>query len=167
MMAAPPSGRAWRDATGGQVTRARLVPGSPLALERQLLPGVTIDHQGWERSGGADLGRGARYAPRELRQALLRLGLDRFLREAWDALGKGAELVLTTTTHTHPGGSRLRDIRYRIDAVRAGERAALLDASVAIEDRRQSPRVSLNVHHRTTRPLWTRLMTSPNSPLGG
>lgn len=167
MMAAGPTERAWRDASGGRVTRSHLVPGSPLGLERQLLPGVAIDHQAWVRGGGTDLGRGIRYAPRELRQGLERLGIDRFLREAQEAVGKGVDLVLTTITHAHPGSARLRDIRYRLEAIRSGDRAALLDASLSIEDRRESPRVSLHVHQRTTRPLWHRLMTSPSRPLGG
>lgn len=169
-MTTAPIGRAWRDASGGIITRSRLAPSSPLGLERQLLPGVAIDARAWARGGegaAADPGQRIRYAPRELLHALDRLGLTRFLREVWSVLGKGVELVLTTTTHAHAGGNRLQDIRYRIEAVRGTERAALLDASVTIEDRRESPRVSLNIHQRTTRPPWARLMSSPNRPLSG
>jgi hypothetical protein len=54
------------------------------------------------------------------------------------------ELWLTTATTTHPRTLRLKEIQYRVDAVRNGLSRRLFEASIEVADHRLNPRVTVN-----------------------
>lgn len=54
------------------------------------------------------------------------------------------ELWLTTVTSTHPQTLRLKEIKYRVDAVKNAMSRKLFEASIEIADQRVNPRVTVN-----------------------
>lgn len=157
----PPQARTWRDALGGIVIQSRLgVPPGRQGFERQFFPGVEVGLPGWERAHSQGSGTGfesphaIRYAPASVNQGFQRLGIEGFLRDLFAAKAPDTELRLTTVTYTHPRTLRLREIQYRVDAVRRGQSRTLFEAAIEVEDRRQLPRVVPTVTVRTPRELW-------------
>jgi hypothetical protein len=66
------------------------------------------------------------------------------LRELLALKPADTELWFTTTTATHPCTLRLREIQYRLDAVRNGVSRKLFEASIEVADERMHPRVTIN-----------------------
>lgn len=105
---------------------------------------------GWQRSHSQGSGTGQesataiRYAPSEVNQKYQNLGIERYLRELVDLKPPDTELWLTTTTAAHPGTLRLKEIQYRVDAVKQGMSRRIFEASIEVEDKRINPRVTTN-----------------------
>lgn len=153
--------RTWRDALGGVVIQSRVgKPPGRLGYEQQFFPGVEVGLTGWERAHsqgnitGHESARAIRYAPSEVNQAFQRLGIERFIAELYEEKAADVEFALTTVTYTHEGTLRLKEIQYRIDAVRRGMSRPLFEASIEVENKRQSPRVTPTVTLRTPRGMW-------------
>jgi hypothetical protein len=139
-----------RDCSGGLVMNSRLRPGLPRQdLERKLFPSIVVGLFGWHRahSQGAGLGaesqHGIRYAPAEVNQQYQRLGIERHLRELMNRKPADVELWLTTVTYTHARTLRLKEIQYKLQAVRGTTSRRLFEASIAVSDSRDQPRVTV------------------------
>lgn len=140
-----------KDVFGATVIQSRLQPAtSRQSFERRLLPGVEVGLIGWQRSHSQGSGTGRespeaiRYAPEEVNQALQRLGIERYLRELFSLKPADTELWLTTVTETHSGTLRLKEIQYRVDAVRGNADRRLFEAEIQIANERLNPKVTLN-----------------------
>lgn len=125
------------------VIRSKLGP--PMArrgYERQYMSAAeyALDEiAGWERahSQGAGLRAEAqaaiRLATKQVNQELQRNGVERTMRDLVRKLSPGDELHLTTTTMTHEGTLRLKEIQYQLYLHRAGGAAREAVFEVAIE----------------------------------
>jgi hypothetical protein len=140
--------RTFRDATGATVIQSRLQPATVRqGFEKKLLPAIEVGLVGWQRAHSQGAGTGAespnaiRYAPEEVNQRFQRLGIERYIRELFDRKPADTELWLTTVTSTHPRTLRLKEIQYRLDAVRNVQSRRLFEASITIEDKRINPHV--------------------------
>jgi hypothetical protein len=145
------SERTYRDALGAIVIQSRLeASSSRQGFEKRLFPGIEVGLAGWQRAHSQGSGTGfesphaIRYAPEEVNQHFQRLGIERYLRELLTLAPKDTELWLTTVTATHSRSLRLKEIQYRVDAVRAGASRRLFEASIEIADQRINPRVTVN-----------------------
>ena len=143
--------RTFRDALGATVIQSRLRPGATRQdLERQMFPGLEVGLPGWQRAHSQGAGTGfespnaIRYAPESVNQQYQRLGIERHLRELFSHKPPDVELWLTTATSTHPRTLRLKEIQYRLDAVRGTQSRRLFEASIAVSDSRDSPRVTVH-----------------------
>lgn len=151
MVKQPPS--PLRDAFGGVIIRSyvKSTEGRK-GFEKQFFPGVSTGLIGWDRAHsqgnitGHESPFAIRYAPSEVNQAYQRLGIERFVRELYEEKEDGVELLLTTVTYTHPGTLRLKEIQYKVDAMRNGSSRSytLFEASIAVENKRISPKVSVS-----------------------
>jgi len=142
--------RTHRDALGAIVIHSLLRPAvSRQDFERLMFPGIEVGLPGWQRahSQGAGTGResphGIRYAPEEVNQEYQRLGIERYLRDVLGLKPNDVELWLTTVTSTHPGTLRLKEIQYRVDAVRGTQSQRLFEVSIQVSDSRDNPRVTV------------------------
>jgi putative RNase toxin 4 of polymorphic toxin system len=143
--------RTFKDARGATVIQSRLQssPGRQ-GFEKLLLPGIEVGLPGWQRahSQGSGTGfespRAIRYAPVEVNQEYQRLGIERYLRELLQLKPADTELWLTTVTATHHRTLRLKEIEYRVDAIKNGLSRRLFEASIEVADRRLNPRVTVN-----------------------
>ena len=119
-------------------------------FEKLMFPGVEVGLSGWQRSHSQGSGTGfespnaIRYAPEEVNQEFQRLGIERYLRELVELKPADTELWLTTVTATHPRTLRLKEIQYRVDAVKRGSSRRLFEASIEVADQRLNPRVTVN-----------------------
>jgi hypothetical protein len=146
------SKRTFRDKLGALVIQSPLGP--PADREhyesRQLFPGVEFGLSGWQRahSQGAGTGsespEGIRFAPREVNQVFQNRGIERVLRNLVSEKPDGVDLWLTTATSTHNGTLRLREIQYRVDAVRGDGYECLFEASIEVSSDVDKPRVTVN-----------------------
>lgn len=144
------SERTFKDAFGDTVIQSRLgtAPGRQ-GFEKQLFPGIEVGLPGWQRAHSQGSGTGfespnaIRYAPEEVNQQFQRLGIERYLRELEAMKPPDTELWLTTVTSTHPRTLRLKEIQYRVDAVRQGVSRQLFEASIEIADQRINPRITV------------------------
>jgi len=141
--------RSFHDAHGATVIQSRLRPATGRqGFENQLFPSIEVGLAGWERahSQGAGTGfespHGIRYAPQEVNQHYQRLGIERILRDLVQKKPADTELWLTTVTSTHPRTLRLKEIQYRVDAVRGVSSRRVFEASIEIADTRMNPRVT-------------------------
>ena len=141
---------ATRDAFGAVVIRSRLGAGVPRkGFEKLMFPGVEVGLAGWERAHSQGAGLGAespeaiRYAPAEVNQQYQRLGVERHLRDLLLRKPADVELWLTTVTATHPRTLRLKEIQYRVEAVRGSQRRLVYEASIEVENRRDRPRITV------------------------
>ena len=139
-----------RDPLGDIVIRSKVKsPPGRLGFEKMFWPGVEVGLVGWERAHsqgsitGHESAHGIRYAPKEVNQQFQRLGIERFIQELYTRKAVDVELWLTTVTSTHPRTLRLKEIQYRIDAVRKGQSKALFEASIMVEDRKKMPRITV------------------------
>jgi hypothetical protein len=145
------SERTFKDAFGATVIQSKLrsAPGRQ-GFEKLMFPGVEVGLPGWQRSHSQGSGTGfespnaIRYAPEEVNQQFQRLGIERYLRELFELKPKDVELWLTTVTTSHPRTLRLKEIQYRLDAMKSGMARKLFEASIEIADQRVSPRVTVN-----------------------
>lgn len=154
-----------RDALGGIIIESRLgAPPGRQHYEREFFPGVEVGLVGWERAHSQGSGTGhespfaIRYAPAEVNQHFQRLGIERFLRDLFQQKSANVELVLTTVTYAHPGTLRLKEIQYRVTAVRGAQRHALFEAAIEVENKRQQPRVTVHARELLPRHSWTRFL---------
>ena len=164
----PPGGEVrWRQPDGGLVIQSVVDrPPGRKGYERRILPGVELGLQGWERAHsqgnitGHESAHGIRYAPAAVNQGLQRLGIERFIRELFEMKASDVRLYLTTTTYTHWGTLRLKEIQYRIDAQRGGRAWPLFEAYIEVENSRVAPRITVpQPLHRTPRSEWERILT--------
>lgn len=142
--------RTFRDAFGSIVIQSRLRSAvGRQGFERQFFRGIELGLPGWQRAHSQGAGTGfesshaIRYAPAEVNQQFQRLGIERYLRELVELKPDDTELWLTTVTTTHPGTLRLKEIQYRVDAVRRSRSRRILEASIEIEDSKINPRVTV------------------------
>ena len=142
--------RTFRDALGAIVIQSRLGPAAERQhFEKQIFPGIEVGLPGWQRAHSQGAGTGLespfaiRYAPEEVNQHFQRLGIERYLRKLLDQKPADTDLWLTTVTSTHPRTLRLKEMQYRVDAVRKGLSRRLFEASIEIEDKRFNPRVTI------------------------
>jgi hypothetical protein len=158
----PPSGeRTWRDAFGGVVIESRIgrPPGRLGHERREYFPAVEVGLPGWHRAHsqgnatGHESAEGIRYAPPEV-NLKFQASVERFISELLRLKGPNVDLRLTTVTYAHSGTRRLKEIQYRVDAVRGGMSRPLFEASIAVENKRDQPRVTTSVNPRTPRELW-------------
>lgn len=154
-----------RDALGNVVIRSRInAPPGRRGYEKRFWPGVEVGLLGWERAHsqgnitGHESPHAIRYAPSEVNQHFQRLGIERFVQELFQEKAEDVVLWLTTVTATHPGTLRLREIQYRVDAVRAGRSHALFEASITVEDKKVRPRVTVEARPRRARQEWSALI---------
>lgn len=139
-------------------------PTGRLGFEKQFFPGIELGLEGWERAHsqgnitGRESPQGIRYAPSEVNQAFQRLGIERFVRELFEEKAPDVEIRLTTVTYSHPGSLRLREIQYRVDAIRRGRSTRLFEASIEVENSTVRPRVSIEATPYLPRELWERMM---------
>lgn len=145
------SERTFKDALGSTVIQSRLQAASPReGFEKQFFRGIEVGLAGWERSHSQGGGTGhesasaIRYAPREVNQAFQNRGIERYLRELVKLKPADTELWLTTVTSTHPRTLRLKEIQYRVDAVKKGMSRKLFEATIEIADQRVNPRVTVH-----------------------
>ena len=143
--------RTFKDAFGATVIQSRLQPASGRqGFEKLLFPGIEVGLPGWQRAHSQGGGTGfespnaIRYASEEVNQRFQRLGIERYLRELVQLKPAGTELWLTTVTTTHARTLRLKEIQYRVDAVRQGSSRRLFEASIEVADQRLDPRVTVN-----------------------
>ena len=80
----------------------------------------------------------------QVNQEIQRLGIESYLREVYSLKPADTELWITTNTTTHARSLRLKEIQYRVDAVRNGAYRLLFEASIEIADSRLHPRVKIN-----------------------
>ena len=144
------SERTFRDALGAIVIQSRLRPAlDRRGFEKLMFPGIGVGLPGWQRSHSQGSGTGfespsaIRYAPEEVNQQFQRLGIERYLRELVELKPSDTQLWLTTVTATHARTLRLKEIQYRVDAVKSGVSRKLFEASIEIADQRVNPRVSV------------------------
>jgi hypothetical protein len=140
----------YRDAFGAIVIQSRLGPAMVRqGFEKRLLPGIEVGLPGWQRAHSQGAGTGhespyaVRYAPAEVNQQFQRLGIERYLRDLTARQPADVELWLTTVTSTHPRSLRLKEIQYRVDAVRNNLSRRLFEASIEVADSRDAPRVTV------------------------
>ena len=145
------SERTFKDALGATVIQSRLRPApGRQGFEKLLFPGIEVGLPGWQRSHSQGSGTGfespsaIRYAPEEVNQQFQRLGIERYLRELVDLKPNDTDLWLTTVTATHLRTLRLKEIQYRVDAVKNGLSRKLFEASIEVADQRVNPRVTIN-----------------------
>ena len=145
------SERTFKDALGATVIQSRLGPSQGRqGYEKLLLPGIEVGLAGWQRSHSQGGGTGfesphaIRYAPEEVNQQFQRLGIERYLRELVELKPADTELWLTTVTTTHSRTLRLKEIQYRVDAVKSGLSRKLFEASIEIPDQRVNPTVIIH-----------------------
>lgn len=157
--------KVWRDACGGLVIRAEVkAPPGRAGYEKQFWPGVEVGLVGWERAHsqgqitGHESAHGIRYAPQEVNQHFQRLGIERFVRDFFSGKPHDVQLMMTTTTYTHPGTLRLKEIQYSLDAVRGGLTKTLFEASIEIENKKTAPQVWINARERTPFVDWPKII---------
>jgi hypothetical protein len=132
------------------ITSKIAAPVSRSDFEKRLFTGVQVGLPGWDRahSQGAGTGkessRGILYAPADVNRNLQNDKLERFIREFFKLKAPDVELYLTTDTTPWPGTLRLQCIDYKLDAKRGSKRRTLFEASIEIENKRQSPRISIS-----------------------
>jgi len=155
-----------RDALGGIIIESRLgAPPGRQHYEREFFPGVEVGLVGWERAHSQGSGTGhespfaIRYAPSDVNQQFQRLGIERFLRDLFQQKSSNVEVMLTTVTYTHPGTLRLKEIQYRVTAVRGAQRHVLFEAAIEIENRRHEPRVSVHAQELLSRHSWAQILS--------
>jgi hypothetical protein len=155
-----------RDALGDIVIRSKVKsPPGRMGFEKMFWPSIEVGLPGWERAHsqgnitGHESAHGIRYAPREVNQSFQRLGIERFIRELFDLKANDVDLWLTTVTSTHPGTLRLKEIQYRLDAVRKGTSKTLFEASIEVEDNKKAPRISIHGRQRHATHEWERFIT--------
>lgn len=150
--------RTFKDADGATVIQSRLMPAlARQGLERRLLPAIEVGLVGWERAHsqgggtGYESGLAIRYAPAEVNQHFQRLGIERYLRDLLSLKPADTDLWLTTATATHLGTLRLKEIQYRVDAVKGSMSRLLFEASIEVADKRINPTITTNStpFHRT------------------
>jgi hypothetical protein len=141
---------ATRDCSGGLVIHSKLQPGMPRQdLERKLYPSIVVGLFGWQRAHsqgpglGAESQHGIRYAPADVNQHCQRLGIEHHLRELLMLKPADVELWLTTVTSTHARTLRLKEIQYKVQAVRGTTKRRLFEASIDISDSRDRPRITV------------------------
>ena len=123
-------------------------------------PGIELGLPGWERAHsqgnitGHESSHAIRYAPREVNQEFQRLGIERFIRDLFAEKAQDVELWLTTVTYTHPKTLRLKEIHYRVDAVRREQSRTLFEASIMVEDKKDRPRVTVDARERHSHQQW-------------
>ena len=114
-----------------------------------MVPRIEVGLIGWQRAHSQGSGTGVespmaiRYAPEEVNQQYQRLGIERYVRELLSLKPADTELWLTTVTTTHPRTLRLKEIQYRVDAVKETTSRKLFEASIEIADQRINPRVTV------------------------
>jgi len=145
------SERTFKDALGATVIQSRLGPARGRQdFEKCLFPGIEVGLAGWQRSHSQGGGTGfespnaIRYAPEEVNQQFQRLGIERYIRELVELKPPDTELWLTTVTATHPRTLRLKEIQYRVDAVKNGLSHKLFEASIEVSDQRINPKVAVH-----------------------
>lgn len=143
--------RTYKDALGATVIQSRLRSAAQRqGFEKLMFPGIEVGLVGWQRAHSQGSGTGVespmaiRYAPEEVNQQYQRLGIERSLRELLSLQPADTELWLTTVTETHPRTLRLKEIQYRVDAVKGVTSRRLFEASIEIADQKISPRVTVN-----------------------
>jgi hypothetical protein len=77
---------------------------------------------------------GLLYAPRDDTKNFQQRSIEQFIRELYAMKAEDVDLWLITETSTHPVSLRLKEIQYRVDAVRGGQSKALFSASVDVAD---------------------------------
>lgn len=142
--------RTFRDALGDLVIQSRLRPAAERnGYEKRFFTGVQFGLDGWQRAHSQGAGTGQesaeaiRFAPPEVNLAYQNQGIEKFLRKLV-ADNPNVELWLTTVTATHPRTLRLKEIQYRVDAVRPGQSRRLFEASIEVSNDTDHPRVSIN-----------------------
>src|SRR5579884_804006 len=136
----PAPGTVTRRADGTTVIQNELgAPTRRRGYEKDLLPGSQVGLEGYERahSQGAGFGTEARegilYAPREVNQEIQNRGIESFIRDLQSMKAPDVKFLVTTETQAHPGTRRLKEINYRIDALRPGDAKPTRVYEVSIE----------------------------------
>lgn len=141
-----------RDAMGGIVIRSELQApaGIRAGFENQLFRGIQVGLQGWQRAHsqgqgtGTESERGILYAPEEVNQRYQNSGIESYLRELFNEKPSDEKLCLTTVTYAHTRSLRLKEIQYRVDAIKQGSTSRILfEASIEVENRKDNPKVSV------------------------
>jgi hypothetical protein len=142
--------RTFKDALGATVIQSRLGPSiSRQGFEKLMFPGIQVGLPGWQRAHSQGGGTGfespsaIRYAPQEVNQQYQRLGIERYLRDLLALKPADTDLWLTTVTATHERTLRLKEIQYRVDAVKGASSRKLFEASIEITDEKMNPRVTV------------------------
>ena len=123
-------------------------PQARKGYERQMFPAVQVGLKGWHRahSQGGGTGHESRhgilYAPPEVNQQYQRLGVEDKLSTIYQQRAPGVEFKLTTVTRRHTGTSRLREIEYKVEAVKDGQATRVWEASIEVENKKVNPKVS-------------------------
>jgi hypothetical protein len=142
--------RTFKDALGSTVIQSRLGPAvSRQGFEKLMFPGIQVGLLGWQRAHSQGGGTGSespmaiRYAPEEVNQQYQRLGIERYLRDLFALKPADTDLWLTTVTTTHPRTLRLKEIQYRVDAIKGAASRKLFEASIEVADQKIHPRVTV------------------------
>jgi hypothetical protein len=93
---------------------------------------------------GSESPNAIRYAPEEVNQEYQNLSIERYLRELLELKPNDTDLWLMTVTSTHPRTLRLKEIQYRVDAVKGFMSQKLFEAGIQVEDKKIAPRVTIN-----------------------
>ncbi len=133
--------------------------------EKKLMPVTLAGLEGWERAHsqgnitGHESAHGIAYAPSLVNQALQKLGVENYITQWFEVKPEDVVLILTTATYMHDEiingkkikGNRLKEIIYRVEAMKANERLPKLifEAWIAVDDNKMNPRVTCDVefHH--------------------
>lgn len=122
-------------------------PQTRKGYEKELFPSVELDLKGWHRAHshgagtGTEVEAGILYAPPKVNLELQNQGVEKRIRELYQAKPADTKLILTTETFAHSRTRRLKEIRYRVTAVRGDETEIKFEASIEVENKRSNPRV--------------------------
>jgi hypothetical protein len=148
----PSGGEVRRMQDGGTFIRDALGPGMQRQdFEQRMLPAVDVGLDGWHRAHSQGAGTGAEspagilYAPPEVNLEFQASGIERHLRDLVRQKASDVTFHLETTTLAHPGTRRLASIQYRLVAERGGKPTRMWEASLTVQDRRDAPRVTIDV----------------------
>ena len=153
-----------KDAFGATVIRSKVSsPPGRLDYETVFWRGVEVGLAGWERAHsqgnitGHESPHAIRYAPREVNRHFQEFGIEGFIKELFEMKAPNVEIWLTTVTY--PGTLRLKEIQYRVDAVKLGQSRTLFEASIMVENKRTLPRITTQGRQRHPLHEWESFIT--------
>ncbi|MDJ0509390.1 MAG: DUF4157 domain-containing protein [Crocosphaera sp.] len=149
--------RVWRDSSGKihHETTLGSSLGKRAGTEKEMfaqgehgnLPDIP---DGWERAHSLGQGTGFEspfgilYAPKYVNQALQNRGIEKYMRALTTRKLSNGSYKLSTTTSSHSGSLRLKEIRYRAEIEIDGKRYPFFEYSIQVQGTKNKPLVKAN-----------------------
>jgi hypothetical protein len=92
------------------------------------------------------------YAPAEVNQIIQNNGVEELLRGFRDKALNGEAFHVSTLTSAHPGGLRLKEIRYRVEVARGGKKDFLFEYVISVGNDVPNPTITHGVANVTENP---------------